>query len=65
MREGLSWKEIRMPFQINYRLSEGKNRLNWPTKEDVTVKRPTVLKNTVNVSMLESNVLIFANVKIV
>lgn len=65
MREGLSWNEIQMPFRINYKSLEGNNHLNWPTKEAVTVKRPTALKNTANVSMLGSNALISANVKIV
>jgi hypothetical protein len=65
MREELSWKEIRTPFQINYRSLEGKSLLNWPTKEAATVKRLTVSKNTANASTLESNALISANVKIV
>ena len=49
---------------INWKLLEV-NSLNLHIKEDVIVKRQTVSKNTVNVSMPGSNAHIYVNAKTV
>lgn len=54
-----------MLFQTNYKSLEGSNLLNWPIKEDVTVRKRIVSRNTVNAFMLELNAHIFANAKTV
>lgn len=55
-------REIQMRSQTNYKWSEV-NKQSQLIKEDVTVKKLTASKNTVNAFMQESSVHIFAIVK--
>lgn len=65
MPEELCWKEIPMLSPISLKWLVVSSHPNWHTNGVVIVKKQTVLRNTVSVSMQGSSVHIFASVKTV